>query len=52
MNSRMRDWLLDMLEEESGGGKEERVGRLRGIVPMDYYRKEGLVEIMLAFNRL
>lgn len=38
-----------------GGGKEGdgAVGRLRGILPMDYYGNEkGVVEIMVAFNTL
>jgi hypothetical protein len=57
----LRDWLLDRLERKaqarhrgpgslpsSGSADEEE--RIRGIVPMDYYRKFGIVDVMLAFN--
>jgi hypothetical protein len=53
---------LGDVEREDGRSKEEegqvegknrsrnRTSRLKGIVPMDYYRDSGVVSVMLAFN--
>ncbi|KAJ9099801.1 hypothetical protein QFC21_003800 [Naganishia friedmannii] len=48
VNQRLKDWLLDCLNAE--GQDEKEVGVLRGIVPMDFYRKADLVDVMIAFN--
>jgi hypothetical protein len=50
VNARLRDWLLDRLEALESGDKEDEGGMLRGIVPMDFYKGSGLVELMVAFN--
>ncbi|KAJ9105094.1 hypothetical protein QFC20_004380 [Naganishia adeliensis] len=52
VNARLRDWLLDRLEALEGENeeKEDAGGLLRGIVPMDFYKGAGLVELMVAFN--
>lgn len=42
VNERFKGWLLDRLAEGEEG--------LRGIVPVDFYRGSGLVEVMVAFN--
>jgi hypothetical protein len=42
VNERFKGWLLDRLAEGEEG--------LRGIVPVDFYRGAGLVEVMVAFN--
>jgi hypothetical protein len=52
VNARLRDWLLDRLEA-FGAGKEADEGcMMRGIVPMDFYKGSGLVELMVVFNIL
>lgn len=48
VNQRLKDWLLDCLNVQGEDGDE--LGVLRGIVPMDFYRKAELVDIMVAFN--
>jgi hypothetical protein len=57
VNELLRDWLLDRLEAQARGrdsnARPSSTGggeRIRGIVPMDYYRKFGIVDVMLAFN--
>ncbi|KAG7561903.1 hypothetical protein FFLO_02632 [Filobasidium floriforme] len=61
VNELLRDWLLDRLEAQAqarhrGPGSKPSSGpadeeeRIRGIVPMDYYRKFGIVDVMLAYN--
>ncbi|KAJ9118145.1 hypothetical protein QFC22_004048 [Naganishia vaughanmartiniae] len=50
VNQRLKDWLLDCLNAEGEDEEDEEVGVLRGIVPMDFYRKADIVDIMIAFN--
>lgn len=45
--------MLDQLETRDRApsyGSAAGEGRIRGIIPMDYYRAFGLVDILLAFN--
>jgi hypothetical protein len=55
VNERLKEFLLDRLADLEGekgkeeGGKEE-AGLLRGIIPMDYYKDSGVVELMMALN--
>lgn len=57
VNDRLKDWLLDRLERagrlrDQRADKEvqDELGMLRGIIPMDFYKKSGLVELMVAVN--
>ncbi|GHJ87374.1 hypothetical protein NliqN6_3776 [Naganishia liquefaciens] len=47
VNARLREWMLDRL---ATGQQAPEEGRLRGIVPVDYYHGAGLVDLMVAFN--
>lgn len=50
VNERFKEFLLDRLAWEELRDKEEVGGLLRGIVPMDYYKDSGVVELMVALN--
>lgn len=59
VNERLKEFLLDRLageEHESTdqeqGGKQEasKGGLMRGIIPIDYYKDSGVVELMVALN--
>lgn len=62
VNKRLEDWLLDRLEEQvlqkqllgnmRKGDDEEHGFMLRGVIPVDYYRSTGVVDVMIAFNGL
>ena len=55
VNELLRDWLLDRLQAKARGSSSEaspagQRERIRGIVPMDYYRTFGIMDVMLAYN--
>jgi 1-phosphatidylinositol phosphodiesterase len=58
VNERFRDWILDQIEREWWEGRDRWRGegadyfRLRGIIPMDFYRSAQLTDVLITLNSL
>ncbi len=61
VNERLRDWILDQIDREASdslvSSKETSTGeqpywRLRGAIPMDFYRSSQLIDVLIAYNGL